>query len=195
MNTMDNYTTRRLFVALPLPGAVVAFLEQLQKSMKARGLRASWSRMETMHLTLKFIGETPEESLASIIQAVQKTAADRHWFKLRVQGVGVFPSIQRARVFWAGVGWENQELPGLHQALELNLARAGIARSKKRFAPHFTLARFRKAVDHKSIADVMDALETHRSDFFECRYIDLVQSVLKSSGAVHTRVVRADFKP
>ncbi len=195
MKTMDNQTTRRLFVALPLPGTVADFLLQLQKSMKTAGFRASWSRMEAMHLTLKFIGETPEENLPSIIRSVQTTAAAHHRFKLRVQGVGVFPSARRARVLWAGVGRENQDLSALHQGLELALAQVGIPRSENRFAPHFTLARFRKTVDRHLIADVVDAFGTHRSELFECRSMDLVQSVLKPSGAVHTLVARAELKP
>ena len=195
MKTMDNHTTRRLFVALPLPGEVVNFLEQIQKALKNRGFRASWPRMETMHLTLKFIGETPTENLEPIIRAVQTTAAAHHRFKLRVQGVGVFPSAQRARVLWAGVGWETRDLSALYQVLDSGLAQAGIPLSKKRFSPHLTLARFRKAVDRKQIRDVMDAFENHRSEPFECRSIDLVQSVLKSSGAVHTLVARAGLKP
>ncbi|WP_041273002.1 RNA 2',3'-cyclic phosphodiesterase [Desulforapulum autotrophicum] len=192
---MDNHTPRRLFVALSLPRAVVDFLEQMQKSLKNRGFKASWSRMEAMHLTLKFIGETPTENLESIIRAVQTTAAAHHRFKLKVQGVGVFPSTRKARVLWAGAGWENRDLSEIYQVLESNLGQAGIPLSKKRFFPHFTLARFRKAVDHQQIADVMDAFGNHSSASFECRSIDLVQSVLKSSGAVHTLVARADFKP
>lgn len=194
MVTINNNKTLRLFVAVPVPEKVVRFLEGVQISLKNQGFRASWSRMDTMHLTLKFMGDTPAEKIDPIIAALEQTARDHESFELRARGVGVFPSVKRARVIWTGVRSENEILSDLHQRLDINLGTAGVPRSKKRFSPHLTLARLKTRVDSRQLLEVIKAFQDVESEVFECAGLDLYQSVLTPSKAVHSRLFRAKLR-
>lgn len=191
---MNNIEKMRLFVALPVPEDLVGWLENIQNSLKKMGVMASWSRMETLHLTLKFMGDTPVEILDSIIKAVQETGAASKPFKIRASKVGVFFYGKKARVIWAGVESEKELLQELYRDLESYLLKAGISRSKKRFLPHLTLARPKGRGGGRELLELLNQFENHRSENFDCHSIDLYQSVLKPSGAVHTLVSRAFMK-
>ena len=191
---MNNIKKIRLFVALSVPEALISWLEDVQNSLKKKGVRASWSSMETLHLTLKFMGDTPMETLDSIIKAVQETAAVNKPFKIRACKVGLFFYGKKARVIWAGVEWEKDLLPELYGDLESYLVKAGIPRSKKRFFPHLTLARPKGCGEGRELLELLKQFENHRSEGFECNSIDLYESVLKPFGAVHTLVSRAFMK-
>jgi 2'-5' RNA ligase len=189
--TINNNKNLRLFVAVPVPETVVRFLQGIQIPLKKQGFRASWSNTATMHLTLKFMGDTPAEMIDPIIGALEQTAQDHEPFELRARGVGVFPSVKRARVIWTGVRSENEVLSDLHQLLDRNLGKAGVPRSKKRFSPHLTLARLKTRVDSHKLVEMIKAFQNVESESFDCASLDLYQSVLTPSKAVHTRLFRA----
>jgi 2'-5' RNA ligase len=189
--TINNNKNLRLFVAVPVPETVARFLQGVQISLKKQGFRASWSNTATLHLTLKFMGDTPAEMIDPIIGALEQTALDHEPFELRARGVGVFPSVKRARVIWTGVRSENEALSDLHQCLDINLGQAGVPRSTKRFSPHLTLARLKTRVDSHKLIEVIKAFQNVESDGFDCASLDLYQSVLTPSKAVHTRLFRA----
>ena len=93
---------------------------------------------ESMHVTLKFIGEQPEDALPSIKQSlteVSATASDIH-----LQGYGFFPTPKSARVFWVGMEG-GPELPALASLIDEQTAAVGIPREDRVFSPHLTLAR------------------------------------------------------
>ncbi len=190
MVTINNNKTLRLFVAVPVPKKVVRFIEGVQTSLKKQGFRASWSRLDTMHLTLKFMGDTPAEKIDPILAALEQTARDHESFALRARGIGVFPSVKRARVIWTGVRSKNEILSDLYQCLDIHLGTAGIPRSKKRFSPHLTLARLKTRVDSRQLLEVIKTFQNVESESFECACLDLYQSVLTPSKAVHTRLFR-----
>jgi len=192
--TINNIKKIRLFVALPVPEALISWLEDVQNSLKKKGVRASWSSLKTLHLTLKFMGDTPLETLDSIIKAVQETATVNKPFKIRASRVGLFFYGKQARVIWAGVESENELLEELYLDLESYLVKAGIPRSKKRFSPHLTLARPKGCGEVRELLELVKQFENHRSESFECNSIDLYKSVLKPSGAVHTLVSRVFMK-
>ncbi|MBI9089093.1 MAG: RNA 2',3'-cyclic phosphodiesterase [Desulfobacterium sp.] len=193
MVTINNNKSLRLFVAIPVPDKVVRFLEGVQISLKKLGFRAAWSGMDTMHLTLKFMGDTPAEKIDPILAALEQTARDHESFELKARGVGVFPSVKRARVIWTGVRSENEVLSDLYQRLDRHLGKAGVPRSKKRFSPHLTLARLKTRVDSRQLREMIKAFQDVASERFECTGLDLYQSVLTPSRAVHTRMFRAKF--
>ena len=128
----------RLFVALALPETA-----RRRMTMLAAGVReARWVDIENLHLTLRFIGETPEDQLEDIGRALQGVRADA--FELVLSGVGHFESRKRVRALWLGVE-ANPALMALHERIAAALMRAGRAPDARRFVPHVTLARLKPA--------------------------------------------------
>ena len=130
----------RLFVALEIPQGVKDALVQLRRSV-AGELAGSirWVRPESMHLTLKFLGEVEDRLVESIRDALASVVHPR--FVLKVCGVGKFPANGRARVVWAGIEDPVRALPALHEKIECVLDAQGFAPEARGFQAHLTLGR------------------------------------------------------
>jgi 2'-5' RNA ligase len=182
----------RLFVALDIPGNIRQGLTKLVKELRAVvAPQARWVRMEGVHVTLKFIGETPNENLAEIRDALFQVRVHGP-IDMRFAGLGFFPNARRPRVLWASIEADGA-LRELASAIETALEPLGIAREQREFSPHLTLARLEstKGLDElRAAVDKLGAPEfgsTRASTFY------LYQSVLKRGGAEYTRLVSYPF--
>lgn len=128
----------RLFVALELPDDLRQRLAGLGGGVPG----ARWTEPENLHLTLRFIGEVPDDRLADIDAALAGVEAPA--FDLVFDGVGVFGNARSARILWAGVE-RNEALNHLQAKVESALVRGGVAPDERRFSAHVTLARLKDA--------------------------------------------------
>ncbi len=99
-----------------------------------------WVKPETIHITLKFCGEIPEE-MASAVSSLLDKELPRGPFELAAHGIGGFPKISAPRVVWTGIAGETEKLCALAQAADNLAARRGVAKERKKFSPHITLGR------------------------------------------------------
>jgi len=178
---------KRLFVAVKLMPddnflkSYVALRHALQLE------KISWVKPENFHLTLKFLGKTPEEKLPAIRTALQQAVAQISCFSMKMAGTGIFGSAYKPRVLWFGV--ENDT--AIHQLGEMvlnSLDKAGFPRDRQNFVPHLTIGRINK-IEHKKM--FQEAVAAHRHDFlqeFQVNKIILYESLLKPSGVIY-RVV------
>jgi RNA 2',3'-cyclic 3'-phosphodiesterase len=184
----------RLFVAVDIPDAVRQALSAWIASLQSTYPRARWARASNLHVTLKFIGERPEELLDAMraaLRAVRQPSA----IAISFRGAGFFPNEHRPRVLWAGIE-SGPELACLAEAIDLALAPAGIPRETREFRPHLTVARFPESSDRAGLAKLRDALaRSAPPEFGSARVADfhLFRSELKPSGAQYTRLDSFDF--
>ena len=180
----------RLFVAVDLPEAVREALARIQQELRGRdlpGLR--WVRPEGIHLTLKFLGETPAAKVPAIedaLAAAQGVAP----FRLALGTPGTFGGRRGPRVLWLDIVGDVQRLRELQAAVEGKLAEAGFAPEQREFSPHLTLARVRQPPSPGTAERVSRALEAvapPRSEF-EVREVLLMRSTLKPGGAEYERL-------
>lgn len=170
-------------------GAIREFVARLQAECPdAKGAR--WARVEGMHVTLKFIGEVPEEKVERIkkeLAGVRGPARGGATVEMNFRGVGFFPSAKHPRVFWAGIE-ATPNLAEIANEIEKRMERLGIQSEKRTFRPHLTLARFkseeglpklREAIEK---AGAMEFGSTRTSEFH------LYQSKLIRGGAVYTKL-------
>lgn len=138
---------KRIFVAVDISDEArrraAAHIDSL-KSVVSKA-RVGWVRAEKLHLTLKFLGDTGENELARLNQAVERAAALIGPFHIRLGTTGVFPSPRKARVLWLGVEDADREFRRLYQILEVECEKEGFEPETKRdFKPHLTIARLRE---------------------------------------------------
>jgi RNA 2',3'-cyclic 3'-phosphodiesterase len=136
--------TPRLFVAVPLDEAARTAVEALVETVRAtepEGGGVRWVRLEGVHITLRFLGPTPETRLPDIVTAVRAAAAASGPLKIRIDGAGSFPSRDRPRTLWLGVTDGADGLAELASRLDDGLAGAGWEREHRPFRAHLTLAR------------------------------------------------------
>jgi 2'-5' RNA ligase len=145
----------RLFTAIDIPEDVVEGLRSLLHRLKPLA-KLSWSRVENLHITTKFIGEWPEERLDEMKRALAATPAVGP-IEISVQGLGWFPNERRPRVFWAGIDG-GDPLRALAQATEQAVAQLGVPVEQRAYSPHLTLARIKEAVPMDALRKALQAL-------------------------------------
>lgn len=130
----------RLFVAIdidePIRERLARFLDGVRGFAPAQEVR--WVRSESLHLTLKFIGEVGPERAEQIKRALGTVRAQTAEFTFK--GYGFFPTAKAPRVFWIGIQ-SGPRLSQLAAAVEAALAPFSIARERQPYTPHLTLAR------------------------------------------------------
>jgi 2'-5' RNA ligase len=134
----------RLFVAVPLTEAATTAVSAVVEPIRAaepegRGVR--WVRLDGLHLTLRFLGPTPEARVADLAAAVADVAAAARPFTVTIRGAGSFPPTGRPRTIWLDVRDGIEPLEGLAARLDDRLADAGWQPDRRPFRPHLTLAR------------------------------------------------------
>jgi len=128
----------RLFVALDLEENLRAKIATYIQGLQGFALDARWASPQGLHVTLKFIGERPDEELERIAGALQAIQVSP--FQLAFRGYGFFPSATSPRVFWLGIEAPTA-LATLATQVDTALASLGIPREQHAFSPHLTLAR------------------------------------------------------
>jgi len=128
----------RIFIGIDLDaeirGRILRFLEGVQGFAPD----ARWVHPESLHITLKFIGEQSPEQVEAISERLQRVEGGA--FEIRTAGYGFFPTAKAARVFWIGIQGGPQ-LARLAESVDMAVAELGIAREDRPYSPHLTLAR------------------------------------------------------
>ncbi len=175
----------RLFVAIFLPDPILSQLEGFKREQKSiEGLR--WIPRQSLHITLKFIGEVEPFRLPSIQAALNRVNQSKDVFRLFCEGGGVFPNEKSPRVFWTGLKGDVTPLSQLAQAIEAEFESLGFPSENRRFSPHLTVARSRADASAEA-GDVSGkffrAFASYKSPEFVIHSFHLVQSHLRGTGS------------
>jgi len=174
----------RLFIAIELPDETRLALSAIQRDLRQVTNTARWTAPESIHITLKFLGEVPENRIDKIDEAV--TGLTWKPLTISVRGVGFFPGTRSPRVFWAGM--EAPSIQALAEELDSRLERVGFEKEKRGFRPHITLARARDTRMDSALVAAAARYQEHEFGSFTVDRMFLFKSTLKSSGAVHEKL-------
>ena len=99
--------------------------------------------VEDLHITLQFLGATPQEDLAMLGRALEEAAAGFAPLEVTYRGLGAFPHPERPRVIWAGVEEPDggDRLADLARAIGRAMRAVGYRPEKRAFHAHVTVAR------------------------------------------------------
>lgn len=131
----------RTFVAVELPTGIMEQLRKTSSELKQLDLKASYPRPDSVHLTLKFLGNIEEQKVPEIALNLDEIS---HFapFPVTLAELGVFPHLGNPRVVWVGIR-ASSELAHLQKQVESQLTGIGFARENRPFKPHLTLARIK----------------------------------------------------
>jgi len=174
----------RVFIAVDLPSEVRNELSKIQRDLEPLTDTARWVAPESIHITLKFIGEVADKRLQDIDAAL--TGLTWKSFAITVRGVGFFPGNRSPRVFWAGM--EAPTMQNLTEQLDSRMERLGFEKEKRAFRPHITLARARDSRIDSSLVTAAAKYAEHEFGSFTVDRVFLFKSILKPSGAVYERL-------
>ena len=136
---------RRIFVAAPVADHAREAIESLVGAIRAtadpRWREVRWVRLDGLHVTLRFIGPTLDPRIPDALAAVRAAAREASPFVAGLDGAGAFPSRDRPRALWLGLGVGVGELTDLTASIDRELAARGWPPDARPFRPHLTLAR------------------------------------------------------
>src|SRR4030042_6849797 len=146
VKTLSNEQIRS-FMAIELPEEVKTGLRRLQTELKLPGHTfVKWVAPESIHLTLKFLGNISPQKVAEITRVMEEASQGVNPFQLEVTEVGAFPNMRQPRVLWVGIRGEVDKLVAWQQHIDNGLVPLGFAKETRAFTPHLTLARLREGV-------------------------------------------------
>jgi RNA 2',3'-cyclic 3'-phosphodiesterase len=190
----------RLFIALDIDDAIRERIERFMEGVRGFAPDARWVHPESLHVTLKFIGEKPAEFVEAAKARVTEIVAAP--IDLAFRGYGFFPTAKAARVFWVGIV-VGPELARLARAVDETTSALGVPKEDHAFSPHLTLARGggRSGAPawHKGDApnrnfnvlqDKLEALPTPEFGTMTAREFFLYESKLMRGGSQYTKLAR-----
>ena len=180
----------RTFVALELPDVLLDSLEKVQGRLPVG--RAS--KRETLHLTLAFVGELPEERIEALHEELSLIRAVA--FEVQLSGLGTFGG-PTPTILFADVQ-QNAALAALHKRVRSALRKAGISAPRERFRPHVTLARFRAGMaagDQQRLAEFLSGHAAFAPPPFRAHHFTLFRSILYPDGPHHEAMSRYPLIP
>jgi 2'-5' RNA ligase len=175
----------RLFIAIPLPHDLALRAADLLPS-SLRALRRV--KPENLHVTLAFLGQTPDEKLGDVVEAAREGAAGVSGFSLAFDRAGRFPERGRPRVVWLGMSEGADSVLELGARVDAGLRNRGLRFDDRPLAPHLTLARVpddATLAEAKTVATALGSIEVGRLHL-PVAEIAVVQSVLSPNGPRYT---------
>ena len=177
----------RLFLALSLPDALQADLVAATAPLRAAAPPVRWTQPEKLHITVRFLGEQPDDFVERAVAALTPAARHTRALDLALQGLGASPGWGRARVIWLGVVYQ-PVLELLHHDLEVACMSLGLDVEGRPFRPHLTLARLDPAGGPSARAIYLAARALRVRGSFPCASVDLMQSTADAGGRRYTRL-------
>jgi 2'-5' RNA ligase len=186
-------TTWRVFCAVELPDEVRAQLHEHIADLRAQvpDAAATWSRVDNIHLTLKFFGNLSIDQVPKISAAATRVVEEFRQFKIAVGGTGVFPRPSRAQVLWIGVGDPSGKLADLQKRFEDECANEGFEKEDRAYRPHLTIARLRKP--SKRLAETHLQMKFKTADL-TLRELIVFRSELSPKGSRYTDLSRHSLR-
>ena len=190
----------RLFLALDIDGPIRERITRFVDEVRNISPDARWVRPESLHVTLKFIGEQPDDAVEKIKQALKDVSAATT--EIKFHGYGFFPTAKSARVFWIGME-SGPRLAQLAAAIDERMASLAIKKEVRAFSPHLTLARapggsgsprWRKGDgpnrSFSYLQEKLSALSAPQFGTMTPREFFLYQSQLSPKGSRYTKLAR-----
>jgi len=200
----------RTFLAVELTDSLRTTLANLQSDLKQRltrdvprDVRLSWVRPDSIHLTVKFLGDIDDALVLPMQQAIADVVRQHSRIDVPIKRLGVFPGLQQPRVVWVGPSelWEQgddaKRLASLHRAIEDCCGALNLAMESRPLSPHLTLARIkaggRSVGQILAKSGVMDQPISLGSLAVES--IALIKSELRPTGSVYTVLWNSPLAP
>jgi 2'-5' RNA ligase len=178
----------RLFLAINLPVAERRAIRAATASMRAagEGRDVQWMGDAQLHITLKFLGERPDDAVSPLRAALAPVVGSHAVFPVELRGLGAFPNLRAPRVVWLGVT-PDPKLELLQHDVERTCAEVGYALDARTFRPHITIGRARDLVPAEAArAIAASARGVRYAASVPVHSVDLMASELRPAGARHS---------
>ena len=175
----------RVFIGIKLDERVHNEIEKFLEPFKKISSPIRWVKPENVHITLKFIGEVPEEKYAKIENYLGEAEFDTGPFDLRLAGCGKFGRGNTLNIFWIGIT-PSDPLALVFKKIENILAKIGIEKENRPFKPHITVGRNKKNFNFKSFFNMIEENSQQLISEFNVGHFQVFKSQLRPEGPIYT---------
>ena len=179
----------RAFIAIAVSEPVLNSCEEIMARLRNLNVHGRFSKTESIHLTLQFLGNIEEDQIVRIAQVLEQAGSGVDPFDLEVGRLGVFPHLTHPRVVWIGVE-PVDGLMKLQSKIQQGLEPLGFPKENRDFHPHLTLLRLKS---RKNLRPLAQYIETEgpglRAGVIQAEQIHLYQSILKPQGAEYRQLL------
>jgi len=178
--------TIRAFIAIELNPQIRDELSLVQSQLKTADADVKWVKPESIHLTLKFLGNISNQKVGEVKNLLDLVSPDHGSFELSLFKIGCFPKLEYPRVIWVGIDKGCSESESLAKAIEEESAKIGFAKESRPYAAHLTLGRVRSAKGKGALVSKIKTLDFKPSAVSAIDRLTLFQSTLSPKGSIYT---------
>ena len=180
----------RTFIALNFPQEIITKAVKIIQYFKTQLPNGAlkWSAIENLHLTIKFLGNIPENKLDQVKLILTDSTAGIPAFNIEVGGLGMYPNKHNPRAIWFGVTYD-QALLDIHHNLDQSLQQVNVEHDKREFSPHLTIARVNQRIPQETRQEIGRTFAQFKVTALGQARIDriiLYQSELTPKGPIYT---------
>ena len=186
--------TLRTFIAIELSTNVQNAISTIEDGLKKTGADVKWVKPANIHLTLKFLGDTPVDKIEPISKALEICGLSIAPFALELTCLGAFPKIDSAKVVWLGVTNGKEEAKQLALTIQEKLGEIGLPKEEREFEPHLTLGRVRSPLNRFALIEAVKACQITEPITLAVDHITLIKSVLTPQGPIYEVLKRFELK-
>ena len=137
---------KRLFIAINVSPDEALLKAYSDLQLRCNKGKIKWVNPRLFHLTLKFLGDTPESDTEKIAKVLYIIAASYNSFTFNLKGIGIFGSSYRPRIIRVNID-NGEQLIQLGNIIRQELNQIGFQDDRQNFVPHITLGRVKKVQD------------------------------------------------
>jgi 2'-5' RNA ligase len=185
---------KRLFIGVPVESEIaVQVAKTWQNDRLLNQNRMNWAKPESWHITLFFLGDTPESAIVLLQQLIEESFKTVKQFSTQLSGTGVFPNLANPKVLWLGL--ENlQPLMLPYARLSDLLQQNGFSFDDKPLKPHLTLARIKSLENRTSFESLLKQYRQFNFGTIAINRAVLFESILSPQGPVYKQLFVKRFE-
>ncbi len=145
--------------------------------------KIKWVKIENIHITLNFLGNTPNEKIPIINNEVQQICNQNKEFSITLRKIGTFPNIHNPKVLWIGID-NYSPLLSIYEKINNSMLSNNITFDNKPFAPHLTLGRFQHLYNPNILKEIITN-NNKTFDIWNVSHIKIFESILYPTGPVY----------
>ncbi len=183
---------KRLFIAIKIDISkeLRNFIISLKKELSSEKIK--WVDFKNFHITLKFLGDTPENLIPQIEKTLKNISKNFQKFDMQLKGIGVFKDIANPKVLWIGLE-KNETLNELYLQIEKNVEILGFKKENRNFSPHLTIGRIKFLKNKNILLEKILKNCNKKWNKSEVKNFILYESVLKKEGPTYIELEKYEL--
>ncbi|OQB74921.1 MAG: 2',5' RNA ligase family [candidate division TA06 bacterium ADurb.Bin131] len=171
----------RVFVGIKITSSIMEKLKEVLSFLQEYRNQIRTVRPENLHITLKFLGNITHNMYSQFSENLQNSITEFSPFEVAIEGIGFFPSKNRARIIWVGIK-KNNPLENLYKIVEDSAEKINILPDNKKFHGHITVGRIKTDIHPNLINAIEEKFKERNWENMRVENITIFESILHPDG-------------